>query len=268
MKVYLTKKERKRIRRTTRMEREREKQDKIALGLLPTPEPKMSMSNFMQVLGDQAVVDPSKVEALVMGQVHRRKAEHEARNQAAKLTPQEKRDKRKRKLLEDTSKELQVAVYRVADMSDPKRRFKVDVNAQQRYLTGGVVMCTDEANPGMNMVVVEGGPKAVRAYTKLMTRRIRWGEEEFGEGDSDSESDEEVSKPALSGCMCELVWQGTVQTRSFPAFRFQECKSPETARKVMDEKGVAHLWDMVVASAKAARASAANAGAIGAGLRY
>lgn len=37
---------------------------------------------------------------------------------------------------------VQVAVFRVADMSDPKRRFKVDVNAQQRYLTGGVVMCT------------------------------------------------------------------------------------------------------------------------------
>ncbi|CAN0388071.1 unnamed protein product, partial [Hapterophycus canaliculatus] len=34
----------------------------------------------------------------------------------------------------------------------------------------------------------------------------------------------------------------------------QECKSPETARKVLEEKGVAHLWDMVVASAKAARA--------------
>lgn len=43
-----------------------------------------------------------------MGQVARRKSEHEARNQAAKLTPQEKRDKKKRKLLEDTSKELQV----------------------------------------------------------------------------------------------------------------------------------------------------------------
>ncbi|CAN0400701.1 unnamed protein product, partial [Hapterophycus canaliculatus] len=61
-----------------------------------------------QVLGDQAVVDPSKVESLVMGQVHRRKAEHEARNQAAKLTPQERRDKKKRKMVEDTSKELQV----------------------------------------------------------------------------------------------------------------------------------------------------------------
>lgn len=54
------------------------------------------------------MVDPSKVESLVMGQVHRRKAEHEARNQAAKLTPQEKRDKKKRKMAEDTSKELQV----------------------------------------------------------------------------------------------------------------------------------------------------------------
>eukprot|EP00903_Cladosiphon_okamuranus_P006751 g6586.t1 len=259
MKVYLTKKERKRIRRTTRMEREREKQDKIALGLIPAPPPKMSMTNFMQVLGDQAVVDPSKVEELVKGQVQRRKAQHEARNQAAKLTPQEKKDKKKKKLLEDTSKELQVAVFRVADMSDPKRRFKVDVNAQQRYLTGGVVMCTDAANPGMNMVVVEGGPKAVRAYVKLMTRRIRWGGGDYGEGDSDSDSDEEIAKPALSGNMCELVWQGTVQARSFPAFRFQECKSPDTARKVLDEKGVAHLWDMVVASAKAAKASAANA---------
>eukprot|EP00904_Undaria_pinnatifida_P000253 jgi/Undpi1/10228/HiC_scaffold_28.g12681.m1 len=185
-----------------------------------------------------------------MGQVARRKSEHEARNQAAKLTPQEKRDKKKRKLLEDTSKELQVAVFRVADLSEPKRRFKVDVNAQQRYLTGGVVMCTDEANPGLNMVVVEGGPKAVRAYVKLMTRRIRWGEED----------DAEAAKPALSGSMCELVWQGSVQARSFPAFRFQECKSPETARRVLEEKGVAHFWDMVVASAKSARESAAASG--------
>lgn len=62
----------------------------------------------MQVLGDQAVVDPSKIEALVMGQVARRKAQHDLRNQAAKLTPQEKRNKKRRKLLEDTSKELQV----------------------------------------------------------------------------------------------------------------------------------------------------------------
>lgn len=34
-------------------------------------------------------------------------------------------------------------------------------------------------------------------------------------------SDDETAKPALSGSMCELVWQGTVQSRCFNAFRFQ-----------------------------------------------
>lgn len=70
-----------------------------------------------QVLGDQAVVDPSKVEALVMGQVARRKAEHDARNEAAKLTPEERREKKKKKLLEDTSKELQVTSAAVSSTS-------------------------------------------------------------------------------------------------------------------------------------------------------
>lgn len=40
-----------------------------------------------QVLGDQAVADPSKVEAKVMQQIQQRQMNHEMRNQAAKLTP-------------------------------------------------------------------------------------------------------------------------------------------------------------------------------------
>ena len=53
---------RKRIRKTGREEREREKRDKMMMGLLPPAEPKFKLSNFMKVLGDQAVADPSKVE--------------------------------------------------------------------------------------------------------------------------------------------------------------------------------------------------------------
>lgn len=71
------------------------------------------------------MVDPSKVEALVMGQVAKRKNEHEARNAAAKLTPQEKRDKKKRKLLEDTSKEMQARV-REGDSGVRPRRNRCD----------------------------------------------------------------------------------------------------------------------------------------------
>jgi pre-mRNA processing factor 3 (PRP3) len=53
--MYLTKKERKRIRKTAREERERDKRDKMMMDLLPAPEPKFKLSNFMKVLGDQAI---------------------------------------------------------------------------------------------------------------------------------------------------------------------------------------------------------------------
>ena len=39
---------RKRIRKTAREEREREKRDKMMMGLLPAPEPKFKLSNFMK----------------------------------------------------------------------------------------------------------------------------------------------------------------------------------------------------------------------------
>lgn len=55
------------------------------------------------MLGDQAVADPSKIEAKVMEQVQARVMNHEMRNQARKLTPAEKKEKKRRKLQEDTS---------------------------------------------------------------------------------------------------------------------------------------------------------------------
>jgi Protein of unknown function (DUF1115) len=45
-----------------------------------------------------------------------------------------------------------------------------------------------------------------------------------------------------SGCL--LVWQGVVLQRAFAAFRFQECKTAELARKALESKGVAQYWDM------------------------
>jgi hypothetical protein len=37
--------------------------------VLPTPEPKVKLSNFMMVMGNDAVVNPSQAEALVRKQV-------------------------------------------------------------------------------------------------------------------------------------------------------------------------------------------------------
>lgn len=61
---------------------------------------------------------------------------HEAANAARKLTPEARREKTIRKLKEDTSLGVHVAVFRVTELKNPQRKYKVDINAQQLYLTG------------------------------------------------------------------------------------------------------------------------------------
>jgi len=148
--LMLTKKERKKLRRQRRLEEQRDKQDKIRMGLLPPDQPKVKISNLMRVLGNEAILDPTKVEAQVREQMKSRQDAHKKHNEEKKLTKEERREKIKKKLMEDTSKVVQVAVFKVNDLSDGQKRYKVDINAQQLYLTGIVIVC-----PTQCMVVVE-----------------------------------------------------------------------------------------------------------------
>ena len=172
--IYLTEKERKRIRRQRRMAEEQERRDKMMMGLIPIPEPKFKLSNFMRILGDQAIADPSKVEQKVIQQVRARELKHEMDNLARKLTPSQRREKKIRKLQDAALKarEAHVAVFSVNDIHNPRLRFKVDMNAQQWLLTGSVVVCQEGH---VNLVYVEGGPRAIRKFTRLMMHRMEWG---------------------------------------------------------------------------------------------
>jgi len=227
----LTKEERRRLRRQNRAEREREKQDKVALGLMPAPEPKVKISNMMRVLGEQAVADPSRIEATVLAAVASRQHNHDMRNLARMLTPEERRAKNAAKMAEATTLEAHVAVFYVADLSCGQKRFKIDVNAQQNHLTGGVIVCLTQP---VNLVVVEGGAKGIKRFVKLMTRRIDWDrnadDASDGEGggmDDDDDSDNGGGGGAGgaggkgAGNVCALVWQGTVPKKAFNTFRFQ-----------------------------------------------
>ena len=254
MTMYLTKKERKRIRRQKREEREREKRDMQMIGLIKAPEPKFKLSNFMKILGDQAVADPSKVEQRVMQQIHERQLKHEMRNLSAKLSSAEKRDKLRRKMTEDTSKQAHVAVFRVRDLSSAKHKFKIDVNAQQFNLSGAVLMCESIGN---NLVVVEGGLKGIKKFIRLMVHRVNWDiadavedSGDYEDEDIDDNEEEVVSneRPARgSGDVnrCDLLWQGLVPKRCFQGFRFQECRTALAAKKVLEAKGLSHYWDLV-----------------------
>ena len=67
--LHLTQRELKRQRKLRRQDKQRELQDKQAAGLMAPPEPRLTLQNFMRVLGDQAYLDPSKMEQKVMEQI-------------------------------------------------------------------------------------------------------------------------------------------------------------------------------------------------------
>lgn len=233
--VYLTKKERKKLRGQNQTEAQKELQEKIRLGLVPPPEPKVRMANLMRVLGTEAVQDPTKVEAHVRAQMVKRQRAHEEANAARKLTPEQRRDKKIRKIKEDTSLGVNISVYRIRDLNNPARKFKIETNAKQLFMTGLVVLFKD-----CNVVVVEGGPKQQKKFKRLMLHRIKWSESQQHTKDDDSDSEAEAIKPNK----CSLVWEGTMKTRAFGEMKFKACPTESFAREQFRKYGVEFYWDL------------------------
>ncbi|NXH18096.1 PRPF3 protein, partial [Bucco capensis] len=197
------------------------------------------ISNLMRVLGTEAVQDPTKVEAHVRAQMAKRQKAHEEANAARKLTAEQRKAKKVKKLKEDVSQGVHIAVYRVRNLSNPAKKFKIEANAGQLYLTGVVVLHKD-----VNVVVVEGGPKAQKKFKRLMLHRIKWDEQTSNtKGEDDDESDEESVKKTNK---CSLVWEGTAKDRSFGEIKFKQCPTENMAREHFKKHGAEHYWDLAL----------------------
>ncbi|KAH0956150.1 hypothetical protein HN011_001978 [Eciton burchellii] len=233
MPVFLTKKEHKKLRRQNRRETWKEEQEKIRLGLEPPPEPKLRISNLMRVLGTEAVQDPTKIEAHVRQQMAKRQKAHEDANAARRLTADQRREKKARKLKEDTSLGVYVAVYRIRDLNNLSKKFKVETNAKQFYLTGCVMLFRD-----CNVVVVEGGAKQLTKYKRLMMHRIKWEEDVVKDNDGNDVTNK-----------CVLVWEGTTKQRHFGEIKFKVCPIEKMAREHFKKHQVEHYWDLAYSGA-------------------
>merc|ERR1712137_878485 len=144
--MHLTPKERKKLRRLKRQERTQEIRDKMKMGILQPPPPKVKMSNLMRVLGDEAIADPSTVERKVRQQVEQRRKEHEQRNEARKLPVEERKAKKRQKWMAEGEPTTQVLVFKIKDLANKRHLFKIDMNAQQFHLTGCCITCPGVAN--------------------------------------------------------------------------------------------------------------------------
>jgi len=233
--LKLTKKEMKKLRTQRRAAREKEKQDLIRQGLLEPPKPKIKIANLYRVLGEQAVADPTAMEKEARKQMAERQSAHEDRNLARKLLPEEKREKKLKKLFDDTETETITSVYKLARLDNRQHKFKVDINAKENHLTGMLLL-----NDQFCLVIVEGCPKSIKRFMKLMLRRIQWEEEPEKADDEDGDAmDEEPRDPNT----CDLVWQGVVKQQAFHNFRIVKTTDAASAKALLESHEVGHYWD-------------------------
>ena len=255
MPVFLTQKERKRIRRLRRQDKEKDKQEKIRLGLEKPDPPKLKFNNFMRILGDSAVQDPSQVEKIVRKAYEDRYRKMMQENEKNKLSKDQKAEKVRKKFERDIKKDCKACLFKITDLSNRKIRFKIDKNSQQLYLTG---CCITNKKNNLDkiptFIYVEGGPLALKKYKNLLLRRIKWNSNNIKkdiEKEEESESDEEENIKSNSNDLknskhCMLVWEGTIKKRAFEKWKTMEVNSEIRARKILSDKGMEHYWNLIL----------------------
>jgi len=169
-----------------------------------------------------------------------RLANHEERNHARMLNPQERKEKKINKLKNDREKDLLCAVFRVRDLSHKLFKAKIDHTAQESFLTGAMVVYSAGS---INLVIAEGGFKSIKRFKKLMLSRIDWANPPPSL-ESKSEPIEEEQNIAKVPNTCVLVWEGSIKAAKFEHFVIQTCPTEAMARKFLQDRGIPHFWDM------------------------
>lgn len=258
--LMLTKTEQAKMRRQRRTADMKEEQAKVRLGLVEPPPPKVKKSNMMRVLGEQAVKDPTAVEARVNREIAQRKADHDRANEDRKLTAEQRHEKLERQQAADEAKGLKICVFRVDNLSSGKHRYQIDVNAKQHQLFGIVVL-----HPEMNLIIVEGGVHGITAYKKLMLNRIKWGENTLplsnappttftggsagGEGQNKAANwcnplTEDGELKDLSDNRCVLVWEGDELQKIFRRWQNRACETDGEAKEVLRRFKMENMWTL------------------------
>ena len=254
-----TAKEQRKLKQRKKKAEQEEEAIKIRLGLIKPPPPKLKLSNMMRVLGMEAVADPTAVEARVRAEVQARVDEHFATNEARKLTPEQKAAKHAEKRKEDTSQHVQIAVFRVEYLEPMVWRYALFNTARTYNLTGVLL------RGKFNVVIVEGGPKGIKRFIRLMTVRTQWNNTDLVEEDTQHRAkmrEEEEAKgvpeadrtpaqsnldaDAIAANVCTLVWKGWARRRSFNAFSY-DSKGPGTlvsARKLLSLRSCEFYLDV------------------------
>lgn len=248
--MYLTKQEQKKVRRQRRMADHKEEQAKIRLGLKAPPPPKVKKSNLMRVLGNEAVKDPTAVEARVNREIAQRAEDHETANAERQLTKEQRLEKLAAQQEADATLGMKVLVFKIDNLSYGKHRFQINKNAEQQALTGITIF-----HPKMNLVIVEGGSHSINAYKKLMLNRVKWTEnampQSVREGNSEANAawlnafDEDGKLKDNTFNRCQLVFEGEEKQRAFKRWMpYKACETDGEAKDVLSRYKMENMWTL------------------------
>lgn len=112
-----------------------------------------------------------------------------------------------------------------------------------------------------NLVIVEGGPRAIKRFKRLMLRRIDWNSKakskkpENGEGEGLEEEtpqpveeveDEDDKIKISKDRKCFLIWEGVQKKKTFERWRIVDVRSENEAKRLLSEKGCEQFWNMAI----------------------
>jgi len=202
----------------------------------------------MRVLGEEAVKDPTAVEARVNREIAERHAKHLETNEERKLSKEQRHEKLARNQEKDVAKGMHMLVFKVNTLANGQHRFKISKNAEQHNLKGLVIM-----HPKQNLIIVEGGEHSIGQYKKLMLNRIDWAEnapprDKSAHYDSLKEwlraEDEKGELKDLVLNKCQLLFEGEVKSQSFHAFKSRVCETDAEARQALSRAKLESFWNM------------------------
>lgn len=246
--MFLTAKEQAKLRRQRRMAELKEQQAKIRLGLEPAPPPKVKKGNLMRVLGEEAVKDPTAVEARVNREIADRHQKHMDMNEERKLTKEQRHEKLATNQEKDAAKGIHVLVFKIDNLANGSHRFKIGKNAEQYALTGICIM-----NPRFNLVIVEGGEHSIKKYKQLMLNRIDWTENaptRIKEAKHEAlvqwlkAEDEKGNLKDMTLNRCTLVFEGEEKARAFRKWGSKVCETDSQSRDALTRAKMENFWTL------------------------
>lgn len=235
--VYLTKKEQKKVRRNRRKVEREAKETKIKLGLEPKPEPKVKLANMMSVYeNDQNITDPTQWERTVIEQVEKRAEVHFETNMRRHEEAVQKRKEKLQNITIDPQLDNHCKIFRFGSLANPKIRYKLNTNSRQLSLRGACLRVNDD---GSGIMIVVGTEKSCRFFEKLVLHRIKW--------DEDFEDRDNGAQRSMKGNYVARIWQGTLKANKFPRWFMKVCNDEEELRQTLRQFDAEHFFTTLMA---------------------